>query len=109
MIYCAYSVSTISKGRQARPQRLPSARVNLRINSRTKALLVQAAKLEQVKLTEFMVKASQAAAETALAGRTKFVLSPEKWREFNAALDSPPREIAALRRLLKEASVFDGK
>ncbi len=46
-----------------------------------------------------MVRASQAAAENALAERTRFVLSPEKWREFNAALDAPARQIPALREL----------
>ena len=65
-------------------------------------MLVQAARLQQVKLTEFMIKSSQAAAETALADRTRFVLPAGKWREFNAALDSPPRQIPALRELFGE-------
>jgi uncharacterized protein (DUF1778 family) len=59
-----------------------------------------------MRLTEFMVKASQAAAEAALAERTRFVLPAEKWREFNAALDAPSREIPALRKLFSEPSVF---
>ncbi len=69
-------------------------------------MLVSAAKAQQLKLTEFMIKASQAAAENALAERNRFVLSPEKWREFNAALDAPAREIPELRKLLTEPSVF---
>lgn len=70
-------------------------------------MLVQAARLQQVKLTEFMIKSSQAAAEMALADRSRFVLSAEKWREFNAALDSPPQEIGVLRKLFEERSVFE--
>jgi len=69
-------------------------------------MLVKAAKLQQVKLTEFMVKSSQTAAETVMAEQTRFVLSPEKWRAFNAALDAPAREIPALRKLFSERSVF---
>ncbi len=69
-------------------------------------MLVRAARSQQLKLTEFMVKSSQAAAESALAARTRFVLPPEKWRQFNAALDAPARRIPALRRLLGAPGVF---
>lgn len=104
--YCEYIVSTDIKIPRAKQRRFASARVNLRIDPQIKAVLVQAADLQQIKLTEFMVKSAQSAAETALAERTRFVLPPRKWREFQAALDSPPREIAALRELFSEPSVF---
>jgi uncharacterized protein (DUF1778 family) len=42
----------------------------------------------------------------ALAERTRFVLTPAKWQEFNTALDAPAREIPALRKLFNEPSVF---
>ena len=54
-----------------------------------------------------MIKSSQAAAENALAERTRFVLSAAKWHEFNLALDAPAREIPALRKLFSEASVLE--
>lgn len=38
-----------------------------------------------------------------------FTLSPERWQVFCDALDAPPREIPALRKLLTEASVLDGE
>lgn len=98
-------MSTTFKERPT-PRPVASARVNLRVDPKVKTVLAQAARLQQVKLTEFMIKASQAAAEIALAERTRFVLSPQKWREFNAALDAPAREIPALRKLLREPSVF---
>lgn len=41
--------------------------------------------------------------------RSRFVLPPDRWQTFCDALDAPPRDIPALRRLLTEASVFDGK
>ena len=37
-----------------------------------------------------------------------FVLPPDRWQAFCDALDAPPREIPALRKLLTEASVLDG-
>ena len=88
---------------------MASARVNLRVDPQVKARLMLAAELQQIKLTEFMVKSSQAAAEHALAERTRFVLPPEKWREFSAALDAPTRSIPALRKLLAESPVFETK
>ena len=53
-----------------------------------------------------MVNASQTAAETTMADRTLFILPAEKWREFNAALDAPAREIPALRKLFTKRPVF---
>lgn len=81
---------------------MASARVNLRIDPRVKAVLVRAARLQQLKLTEFMVKSSRAAAEAALAERTRFVLPSDKWQEFNSALEAPARQIPALRKLFGE-------
>jgi len=31
-----------------------------------------------------------------------FVLNDEQWREFNEKLDAPPRDLPALRELLKD-------
>jgi len=102
-------VSTISKLLKPKRAERASTRVNLRIDPKTKALLVQASKAQHLKLTEFMVRSSQTAAEMALADRTHFVLPAEKWAQFNAALDAPPRDIPALRKLLREKSIFDSE
>lgn len=99
-------MSATIKDRPPKQQQGASDRVNLRVDPKVKSVLVQAAKLRQVKLTEFMIKASQVAAETALAEQTRFFMPPEKWRKFNEALDSPPKEIQALRKLFAEPSVF---
>ena len=101
-------MSTTIQRRSVKPRRAGSARVNLRIHPAVKAALLKAAGLQRVKLTEFMVKSSQAAAEAAMAERTQFVLPADKWRKFNAALDAPPRRIPALRKLFRERSVFEG-
>jgi uncharacterized protein (DUF1778 family) len=83
-----------------------SARINLRVDAQVKTMLVRAARSQRLKLTEFMIKSSQVAAETAMAERTRFVLPPDKWRQFNAALDAPARQVPALKKLFTEASVF---
>jgi uncharacterized protein (DUF1778 family) len=67
---------------------------------------MKAAQVQDAKLTDFMLNASRVAAEIALADRTRFILTTAKWREFNAALDAPPRSIPALKKLLHERSVF---
>ena len=72
-----------------------------------KATLVQAAKLQHQKLTEFMLNSSRVAAELALADRARFVLPPDKWAEFNAALDAPPRKIPALQKLFTNNSTLE--
>jgi hypothetical protein len=41
------------------------------------------------------------------ADRTAFVLAPDDWQAFCTALDAPPREVPALRRLLTDPGVFD--
>ena len=67
---------------------------------------MQAARLQQVKHTEFRIKSSPVAPEMALAERRRFVLPAGKWCEFYAALDAPARAIPELRELLSEPSAF---
>ena len=37
-----------------------------------------------------------------------FRMPPDRWQAFCDALDAPPKDIPALRKLLTEASLFDG-
>ena len=96
--------TTITARSKARA--LAGARINLRVRSQVKAVLVQAARLQQVELTEFIIKSLQVAADMALADRRRFVLPAGKWREFYAALDAPPRAIPELRKVFSEPSAF---
>jgi predicted DNA-binding antitoxin AbrB/MazE fold protein len=41
--------------------------------------------------------------------QTQFVLTPERWQALCEALDAPPRKLPRLRKLLTEASLFDGQ
>jgi predicted DNA-binding antitoxin AbrB/MazE fold protein len=50
----------------------------------------------------------EAAAPSGMADQAHFALSPERWQAFCDALDEPPKDIPALRKLLTEASRLDG-
>lgn len=49
------------------------------------------------------------AASAADGDAAHFVLPPERWQAFCAALDAPPRDVPALRKLLTGASLFDDR
>ena len=99
-------MSTKSRNGALKIRRRASARINLRVGAKVKTILVRAARSQGLKLTEFMVKSSQIAAETALAERTRFVLPADKWQQFNAALDAPARQIPELKKIFTETSIF---
>src|SRR5260370_3680860 len=84
-------------------------KVQLRLRGEQKDVISLAAKLRQTTLSSFMLDHAYAAAQEVLAQQVHFTLPADRWRAFCAALDSPPRDIPALRKLLTEASVFDGQ
>ena len=86
---------------------LKETKVQLRMRRMQKDVIARAAELRQTTLTSFMVDQAFNAAQQILADQAHFYLSPEKWDEFFAALDAPPRELPKLRELLREPSVFD--
>ena len=47
--------------------------------------------------------------DSASADQAHFALPPDRWQAFCEALDAPPRDIPALRKLLTEGSVFDDR
>ncbi|BDC47968.1 hypothetical protein F183_A02840 [Bryobacterales bacterium F-183] len=72
-----------------------------------KDVIARAAELKQTTVTNFMVEQAFQAAQQILADQTHFYLSPEKWEEFCAALDAPPKKKPRLKKLLTQPSVFD--
>ena len=47
-------------------------------------------------------------ADTANAMPVHFTLPADRWQAFCDALDAPPKDLPALKKLLTEASRFDG-
>jgi uncharacterized protein (DUF1778 family) len=86
---------------------LRETKVQLRMRPLQKDVIARAASLKQTTVTNFMVEHAFEAAQQILADQAHFYLSPKKWDEFCAALDAPPKELPALRKLLTEPGVFD--
>jgi uncharacterized protein (DUF1778 family) len=86
---------------------LKDTKVQLRMRPLQKAVIARAAELKQTTMTNFMVEQAFNAAQQILADQVHFYLSPEKWDEFCAALNAPPKVIPELRKLFAEPSVFD--
>lgn len=100
----AYELNIMVVVKQSR-----SERINIRITSERKTLIARAAEKERKNISDFVLENAVSAAEAILADDANFSLNKKRWQQFLAALDAPPREIPALRKLLTERSVFDGK
>ena len=86
---------------------LKETKVQLRMRPLQKDVIARAAELKQTTMTNFMVEHAFNAAQQILADQTHFYLSRDRWVEFCAALDAPPRELPELRKLLTQPGVFD--
>jgi uncharacterized protein (DUF1778 family) len=91
------------------PSAVKATTVQLRLRPAQKAVLARAAQLRQTSLSNFMLEHAYEAAQQVLAEQVDIVMPPAEWEAFRKALDAPPRQIPALKKLLTEASVFDGQ
>jgi uncharacterized protein (DUF1778 family) len=82
-----------------------SEKLDLRLTPEAKRTLAAAAASERRSLSDFVLRSALDRAEERLADRRVFELDSEKWREFLAALDAPPRQLPRLQRLLGEPGV----
>src|SRR5436309_8469998 len=91
------------------PSSVKATKVQLRLRPVQKAVIARAAELRQTSLSNFLLEHAYEAAQQVLAEQVDIVLPPAEWKAFCKALDAPPRSIPALKKLLTEASVFDGQ
>jgi len=84
-------------------------RLSIRTTPERKTIIAKAAERENKNISDFVLDNALSAAEAILADDANFSLNKKRWQQFLAALDAPPRRIPALRKLLTERSVFDGK
>ena len=84
-------------------------RLSIRASSTQKKVIAEAARLKQTTLTNFVLEQALLAAQQVVLEQTHFTLPPKQWKAFCAALDAPPKDLPALRRLLTEPGVFDAK
>jgi uncharacterized protein (DUF1778 family) len=84
-----------------------ATRLSIRATAKQKEIISRAAASRRQSISEFVLENSIEAAEGLELDNAYFVLSPEKYRSFVAALDEPPRPNAALRELFSEPSLID--
>ncbi|MCY2991205.1 MAG: DUF1778 domain-containing protein [Planctomycetota bacterium] len=83
------------------------SRLNIRVSEHEKDVLMRAASTLNTSVSSFVVQRAYAEAQVILAEQSQFRLPDKKWREFKRALDAPPKDIPALRKLLTQRGVFD--
>ena len=82
-------------------------KLDLRLSTSAKRLLQSAARASNRSVSEFVLESALARADETLPDRRRFGLDAEKWAEFQAALDAPPRPLPRMGRLLREPGIFD--
>jgi uncharacterized protein (DUF1778 family) len=83
-----------------------SERIDVRASAPVKQLLQAAAQVAHKNVSEFLLDAGIIAAKQTLADRTRFELSPEKWLEFQAALERPVSAKPKLKKLLSKPGLL---
>ncbi|MBM5793450.1 MAG: DUF1778 domain-containing protein [Cyanobacteria bacterium K_DeepCast_0m_m1_088] len=91
----------------AQKPELRSEKLDLRLTPAAKQTLQRAAAAAQRSVTDFVLDSALASASETLADRTQFLLDPERWEAFLAALDASPQPQLRLKQLLQEPGVFD--
>ncbi|MGH9583643.1 MAG: DUF1778 domain-containing protein [Bryobacteraceae bacterium] len=86
-----------------------SEKLDLRLTRTAKRALQAAAAACHRSVSDFVLESALARADEALADRRTFDLNATQWKAFIAALDSPPRLLPRLERLLKEPGFFDAE
>jgi len=90
------------------PGSTKNVRLNIRVSEHEKDIITKAAVTLNTTVSEFVLQKAYVEAQAVLAEQSQFRLPDKQWREFCKALDSPPKDIATLRKLLAEPGVFDG-
>lgn len=85
-----------------------ATKVQLRLRPAEKAIIARAAVLRHTTLSKFLLEHAYQAAQQVLADQAHFPLSAQGWKAFCQALDAPPREVPALKKLFTEQGIFDG-
>jgi uncharacterized protein (DUF1778 family) len=83
-------------------------RLNIRASRHQKAVIAKAAKASNTTVSTFVLRHAYKDAQSILADQSRFRLPPKRWQAFCEALEAPPKDLRALRALLKSKGVFDG-
>jgi len=75
-----------------------SKRLSIRVDEATKDILEQAATLEGLSITSFVLRQATQGARAVISGHERLILSNRDRDTFFALLDNPPSPTDALRR-----------
>ncbi len=81
--------------------------IPIRAHAEDRDLIDRAARALGKTRSEFMLETARREAQTVLADQTHFVLDPEQWEAFIAALDEPPKDNTRLRELFKRKAPWE--
>ncbi|MEO8322755.1 MAG: DUF1778 domain-containing protein [Actinomycetota bacterium] len=82
-------------------------RMWFRVSPMDKDLFDDASREEGTNVSEFVIAAARSAAVNVLSDRRRFMLPEADWDSFQAALESPARELPRLRKLLETPTILD--
>lgn len=95
------------KAAKAKAQK--SSRLSIRASEHKKTVIARAARIRNTTLSEFIVENAYQTAQEVIAEQAQFTLNKKEWKAFCEALDAPPKDVPAIRKLLITPSVFDAK
>ncbi|MBD2500739.1 type II toxin-antitoxin system TacA family antitoxin [Anabaena azotica] len=81
--------------------------INIRVQDQQRNLIDYAASLLGKTRTDFVLDAACREAESVICDKTFFALDEERYQEFLAILDSPPKADEELRKFLTSKSPWD--
>ena len=83
------------------------SRLNIRASYYQKEIITKAARIKHTTISNFVLERAYQEAQEILANETNFKLDNIRWEKFCNALDSNPRTIKPLQKLLTETGVFN--
>ena len=84
-----------------------AAMLNIRASSSQKAMLAEAARLQNMNVSQFVLNKSLEAADEVIAKQRIIRVSAEEYDWLTAKLEETPQDLPKLRELLARPSVFE--
>ncbi len=81
--------------------------LNIRASASQKAKLEEAARIQNMNMSQFVLSKSLDAADEVIANQRLIQVSQAEFEWLLAKLDEPARDLPELRKLLSEPSVFE--
>jgi len=83
------------------------ARIEVRTTHEQKAFITRGADTNGQSVSDFVLASAQEKAEMILADQKEFVLPPDRWAAFVAALERPEKKHDRLAQLMSEPSILE--